>query len=96
MREPGDIFLLAARDASAETPLKDWEGWGETSVKNLFAAIEVRREIPLDRLIYALGIRHIGQGQMPSCWHARIRVSSACPQRWKRRGQATAKPTRTF
>jgi DNA ligase (NAD+) len=39
----------------------DREGWGETSAKNLFAAIEMRRKIALNRFIYALGIRHIGE-----------------------------------
>src|SRR5690606_24585748 len=37
------------------------EGYGETSVRNLFAAIDARREIALDRVIYALGIRHVGE-----------------------------------
>ena len=37
------------------------EGYGETSVRNLFAAIDARRTIPLNRLVYALGIRHIGE-----------------------------------
>ena len=41
--------------------LEDREGYGETSVRNLFAAIEERRKIPLNKLIYALGIRHIGE-----------------------------------
>jgi len=40
----------------------DWEGWGETSARNLFDAIDQSRDIPLDRLIFALGIRHVGQG----------------------------------
>ncbi len=53
---PGDIFRLAAhRDA-----LLDREGWGEKSVVNLLAAIEARRTIALDRFIYALGIRQVG------------------------------------
>jgi DNA ligase (NAD+) len=58
---PHDIFTLAARDAKAETKLADREGYGETSVRKLFAAIDARREIPLNRFIYALGIRHIGE-----------------------------------
>ena len=37
------------------------EGFGDTSVRNLFNAIEARREIPLERFIYALGIRHVGE-----------------------------------
>jgi DNA ligase (NAD+) len=59
--EPADIFTLAARDRRASKKLADREGYGETSVRNLFAAIEERRRIPLNKLIYALGIRHIGE-----------------------------------
>ncbi len=59
--KPADIFTLAARDAKSATKLKDREGYGETSVRNLFAAIEARRRIPLNRFIYALGIRHVGE-----------------------------------
>ncbi|PPB81464.1 DNA ligase (NAD+) [Albidovulum inexpectatum] len=42
-------------------PLARIRGWGETSVRNLFEAIERRREIPFSRLIFALGIRHVGE-----------------------------------
>jgi DNA ligase (NAD+) len=41
--------------------LRHKEGWGETSAANLFRAIEERRRIPLNRLIFALGIRHVGE-----------------------------------
>ncbi len=58
---PADIFTLEHRDNHSQTPLKTQEGWGEQSVKNLFEAIRGRRQIPLDRFIYALGIRHVGQ-----------------------------------
>jgi DNA ligase (NAD+) len=61
IREPADIFTLARRDAANALRLKDREGYGETSVKNLFQAIENRRRIPLQRLIFALGIRHVGE-----------------------------------
>ena len=109
LREPADIFTLAARDAAGEkalipagdalaplegeeraaergamadllgldawepeaaraaferrsrTPLAEQLGWGEKSASNLFAAIEARRTIPLSRLIFALGIRHVGE-----------------------------------
>ncbi len=54
---PGDIFRLAGHGAE----IAGREGWGERSVENLLAAIEARREVPLDRFIYALGIRQIGQ-----------------------------------
>ena len=58
---PQDIFTLEARDLSAPKKLKDREGWGDSSVANLFAAINLRREIGLDRFIFALGIRHVGE-----------------------------------
>ena len=61
VRTPADIFTLQQRDADRETPLKNLEGWGDKSAENLFAAIEARRQIPLGRLIYALGIRQVGQ-----------------------------------
>ena len=54
---PADIFRLRNR----EKELKQHEGWGDQSVDNLLAAIENRRTIPLHRLIYALGIRQIGE-----------------------------------
>ena len=59
--EPADIFRLAIKDAQSLTKLKDREGAGETSVKNLFAAIESRRTISLARFIFGLGIRHVGE-----------------------------------
>ncbi len=58
---PADIFKLEAVESKSDTPLAATEGWGEKSVENLFAAIDARREISLDRFLYALGIRHIGQ-----------------------------------
>ena len=57
-----DIFTLEKRDARAQKKLKDREGFGETSIRNLFTAINARRKIELHRLIYALGIRHVGDG----------------------------------
>jgi DNA ligase (NAD+) len=59
VKEPADIFTLAARNRTIK--LEEQEGYGETSVRNLFAAIEERREISLDRFIYALGMRHVGE-----------------------------------
>ncbi len=58
---PPDIFTLKERDAASETKLKDKEGWGAQSARKLFNSIDARREIPLDRFIYALGIRHVGE-----------------------------------
>ncbi|WP_293863165.1 NAD-dependent DNA ligase LigA [uncultured Alsobacter sp.] len=58
---PQDIFTLEARDARSLKRLKDREGYGETSTRNLFAAIAARRNVALHRLIFALGIRHVGE-----------------------------------
>jgi DNA ligase (NAD+) len=54
---PADLFRLPAREAA----IAEREGWGKVSARNLARAIEARRRIPLERLIYALGIRRIGQ-----------------------------------
>jgi DNA ligase (NAD+) len=59
---PVDIFTLQKRDARAASKLMAREGYGETSVRNLFNAIDARRSIELNRLIFALGIRHVGEG----------------------------------
>ncbi len=59
VREPADIFTLEERNKKIH--LEEVEGFGETSVRNLFAAIEARREISLERFIYALGVRHVGE-----------------------------------
>jgi DNA ligase (NAD+) len=62
IRSPVDIFRLRERDARSAKKLMDREGYGEISVRNLFSAIDARRTIDLHRLIYALGIRHVGEG----------------------------------
>ena len=59
LKEPADIFTLEKRNAKLK--LEEIDGYGETSVRNLFAAIRERREISLERFIYALGIRHVGE-----------------------------------
>ncbi|MEZ5876447.1 MAG: NAD-dependent DNA ligase LigA [Tepidamorphaceae bacterium] len=62
IRTPADIFTLAKRDAANPLQkLKNREGYGEVSANKLFEAIEERRTIPLERMIYALGIRHVGE-----------------------------------
>ena len=53
--------VLAANDASQTPPLAEREGWGAVSSRKLFEAIDRRRVIALDRLIYALGIRQVGE-----------------------------------
>lgn len=61
--EPADIFTLEARNAANQLQkIENFEGFGKTSVAKLFAAINARRTIALERLIYALGIRHVGEG----------------------------------
>jgi len=59
IREPADIFRLA-RDEAKLAILRAEDGYGETSVRNLIAGIDARRVIALERLIFALGIRNIG------------------------------------
>ncbi len=61
IQSPEDIFTLAVRDARAEKKLEEREGWGPQSATKLFNAIAARRNIALDRFIYALGIRHVGE-----------------------------------
>src|SRR5258707_106226 len=59
VKEPADIFTLPKRNAKLK--LEEIEGYGETSVRNLFASIEGRRRVSLERFIYALGMRHVGE-----------------------------------
>ena len=57
LRTPADIFHL--RDHEATIAAR--EGWGALSARNLMQAIESRRTIPLERFIFGLGIRRIGE-----------------------------------
>ena len=61
IREPADIFTLETRNAVSFQKIENFEGFGKQSVANLFAAINARREIALERFIFALGIRHVGE-----------------------------------
>ncbi len=64
VKEPADIFTLDTRFGSqgSDIPrLSALEGWGEKSAENLIAAIDARRSISLDRLIFGLGVRHVGE-----------------------------------
>ncbi len=62
IQEPAEIFTLQDRYGNTSlTQLKNREGWGEKSAENLFSAIAEKRRIPLARLIFALGIRHVGE-----------------------------------
>ena len=55
IREPSDIFDLDY------TKIEKLEGWGKLSINNLKKAIEKSQSIPLDKFIFSIGIRHIGQ-----------------------------------
>jgi DNA ligase (NAD+) len=57
LKTPADLFRLKDR----ADDIHKREGWGELSVRNLLAAIDARRTIPLDRYIYAIGIPLIGE-----------------------------------
>ncbi|HYG47586.1 MAG TPA: NAD-dependent DNA ligase LigA [Allosphingosinicella sp.] len=55
LQSPADIFRLTRDD------LLKRERWAEISAANLIAAIDAKRRPPLDRFLYALGIRHVGE-----------------------------------
>ncbi|MBX9455982.1 MAG: NAD-dependent DNA ligase LigA [Rhizobium sp.] len=61
IRTAPDIFTLEARQRNSLAKLENIDGFGKVSVGKLYAAINERREIALNRFIYALGIRHIGE-----------------------------------
>jgi DNA ligase (NAD+) len=84
IRQPADIFTLAKRDKESLKRLKDQKGFGAKSVEKLFAAIDARRKIGLERFVYALGIRHIGETTakdlakaFPSWQNFRVAVDAA-------------------
>ena len=81
VRSPVDIFQLETHRENLETR----EGWGEQSVRNLLEAVKARRQIELDRFVYALGIRQVGQATAKllarnygdlRAWHAAMRKAS--------------------
>ena len=86
IKNPVDIFDLEAKETESSHRIKEMEGWGEKSVSNLFAAIRMRRRISLDRFIYSLGIRQIGQATAQllarkytslDVWHEEMVVAAA-------------------
>ncbi|HIJ38606.1 MAG TPA: NAD-dependent DNA ligase LigA [Rhodospirillaceae bacterium] len=88
IRAPADIFRLEAKEAGSLLPLKTQPGWGARSAQKLFEAIAARRVISLDRFIYALGIRQVGEAtarllalnyQTLSHWRAAMLEAAAEP-----------------
>jgi DNA ligase (NAD+) len=61
IRTAPDIFTLEKRQADSLTKLENIDGFGKVSVRKLYDAIDARRSIALNRFIYALGIRHVGE-----------------------------------
>ena len=61
IKEPADIFTLRERDSQNLAKLKNRDGWGERSATNLFDAIDDKRRIGFARLLFGLGIRHVGE-----------------------------------
>ena len=61
VKEPADIFKLKLRYENGIKRLENRDGWGQKSANNLFNAIESKRIIPLNKMLYALGIRHVGE-----------------------------------
>jgi DNA ligase (NAD+) len=61
IKTPADIFSLHKTAMEYAPPLSEWDGWGELSAQNLFGAIDERRTITMNRFVYALGIRHVGE-----------------------------------
>ena len=62
LKDAADIFLLEEKLDSGENRLAERDRWGELSAKNLFTEIRAKRSVTLGRLIFALGIRHVGAG----------------------------------
>lgn len=85
IQSPSDIFTLETRNKKSLTPLENHPGWGSLSVKNLFTSINRKRQISFDRLIYALGIRHVGRVNAQNLaqhyktfdqlWHALVQIA---------------------
>lgn len=61
IKSPADIFTLEQRQKKSLTKLENIEGFGATSVRKLYDAINARRKIMLSRFLFALGIRHVGE-----------------------------------
>jgi len=93
VRTPADIFRLQERDKGSLTPLRARMGWGDLSARNLYAAIEARKSVALDRFIYALGIRQIGEAtakKLAGHYHSFAELQAAMTQAADHASQAYA------
>ena len=93
IKEPADLFTLPERNAALTPPLQERMGWGETKVANLFRAIEAARTVDLDRFLYALGIRHVGQTNarlLAKSYGSYQALHTAMQDAWDRDGEAYA------
>ena len=88
IRTPSDIFSLEEKDKAGLTRLVNRDGFGEVSVRNLFASIAARRSIALNRFLYALGIRRIGETNS-----RRLARHFGSPEAVAAAGIAAAEPT---
>ncbi len=61
IRSFADIFRLEQNEKTSRNPLRKKLGWGEKSIENLFFAIKQKRKISLEKFVYAIGIRHVGE-----------------------------------
>ena len=92
---------LHAAEAQRKLKLEEIEGYGETSVRNLFAAIESRRSIALERFIYALGMRHVGEttalalARGYGSWTRSTTPASRSPRATRRRAPRWTRSTRS-
>ncbi|MBT0956824.1 NAD-dependent DNA ligase LigA [Alphaproteobacteria bacterium KMM 3653] len=84
IKEPAEIFTLEARDAQNLSKLANRDGWGAKSATNLFAAIQDKRTIAFGRLLFGLGLRHVGENSANllarhyGTWQAFITAIDGC------------------
>ena len=85
VKEPADIFTLETRNRGQSCPAGKSPGLGRASVTKLWEAINERRRIPLARLIFALGIRHVGESASALLAGHYSTWDGVCRRRWRRR-----------
>jgi len=100
IKEPADIFTLAVRDGAQLTKLKNRMGWGDQSANNLFKAIEDKRNIAFERMLFSLGIRHVGETAAKDLalhfmeWDALVKaadIARAAALAWRKADEAEEK-----